>query len=142
ITFIQKPNQNDKTLTATVERPKTPDAQEDPEPKPSQKKPTPEAPQLPNSIPPVLKQLGIRIKVEQNRLSLLELYGKVDFQTALEDKIKNEEDGSSDEADSLELKHVKHSENQDGVVDFKITYQYDRATKATKYALSLGSDED
>ncbi|MDB5203707.1 MAG: hypothetical protein JWQ27_3116 [Ferruginibacter sp.] len=96
----------------------------------------PAAPALPNDIPPVLKQLGIRVKIERNKLSLLELYGKVDFETELEKKLRNEP--SSEPTGDLAL---QHGNAHDGEIDFKVTYQYDQATNETTLIFLLHSDE-
>lgn len=105
----------------------------------------PAAPPEHNNIPTVLKQLGIRIKLERNRLSLLELYGKIDFQTEMEDKLRN---GAAAEpppsavntGGSLDLAS-SNTNNADGVVDFKLTYQYDQAINETTLIFKLHSDE-
>lgn len=91
----------------------------------------PTAPSLPNSIPPVLKQLGIRVKVEMGRLSLLELYGEIDFETELEDRLRAE----SGETGPLAM-------SNDGLVEFKLTYQYDQATNETTLIFKLNADEN
>ncbi|SDD21319.1 DUF6603 domain-containing protein [Niabella drilacis] len=120
----------DHAITATVHRPAYNPG--DPPPAPAPPAP-PQAPPLPNSIPPVLKQLGIRVKVERNRLSLLELYGKIDFQTEMEDRLRTE----SGESNGLEL---NNGNPNDGTVDFKIGYQYDQATHETTLVFMLKSD--
>lgn len=96
----------------------------------------PPPPALPNDIPPVLKQLGIRVKIERNKLSLLELYGKIDFETELESKIRNAP--GSVPAGNLDL---QHGNAHDGEIDFKVTYQYDQATNETTLIFFLHSDE-
>lgn len=96
----------------------------------------PAAPPMPNNIPPVLKQLGIRVKIERNRLSLLELYGKIDFQTEMEDQIRNAP--SSGASGNLDM---QGSNPEDGVVDFKLTYQYDQAINETTLIFRLHSDD-
>lgn len=104
----------------------------------------PAAPPLPNSVPPVIKQLGIRVKIERNMLSLLELYGKVDFQTEMEDKIRSgavatpPPGGTPDTGGSLGMQHGNQA---DGIIDFKVCYQYDRATNETTLIFKLHSDE-
>lgn len=98
----------------------------------------PPAPPLPNDIPPVIKQLGIRVKVERNDLSILELYGKIDFETELEKKIRTGDTTNFSQADNLQM---QHGNAHDGEIDFKLTYQYDKATSETTLAFLLHSDE-
>ncbi|PZX55353.1 hypothetical protein LV84_02491 [Algoriphagus ratkowskyi] len=121
-------------LTAKIERPEVP-ATPDPTLPVEQPEEAPEAPTDPRDIPDVLKQLGIRIKFERNEMSLLELYGKIDFETKLESEIRSE----STELITGELREGGNP--QDGLVDFKLGYQYNRATKETALSFLLKSDE-
>jgi hypothetical protein len=127
-TIVRPPHTGTTTPTTPATTPSTP----------------PAAPPLPNSVPPVIKQLGIRVKIERNMLSLLELYGKVDFQTEMEDKIRTgavaapPPGGAPDTAGSLDMQHGNQA---DGIIDFKVCYQYDRATNETTLIFKLHSDE-
>lgn len=122
-----------ETLTATVSRPAAPTVPVPPTPTPAQ---PPAAPEAPNDIPNILRQLGIRIKLERNDLSLLELYGKIDLETELESKIRTE--SPADAGGSL---RGSTANPEDGVVDFKLSYQYDQATNETSLAFLLKSDD-
>ncbi|MBK9422842.1 MAG: hypothetical protein IPN54_01620 [Bacteroidetes bacterium] len=113
-------------ITATIVRPAHIPGNPTPVTPPSS---PPTAPGLPNDIPPVLKQLGIRVKVEMGKLSLLELYGEIDFQTELEDKLND----AATESGSLEM-------SNDGLVEFKLIYQYDQATSETTLIFKLNAD--
>lgn len=121
-------------LTAKIERPEVP-ATPIPTIPESEPEAAPDAPSDPRDIPDVLKQLGIRIKFDWNEMSLLELYGKIDFETELESKIRSE---------SLELitGELREGGNpQDGLVDFKLGYRYNRATSESSLSFMLKSDE-
>jgi hypothetical protein len=124
---------SEQSITATISRPPTPPVPVTPPPTPAQ---PPQAPEEPNDIPNILRQLGIRIKLERNDLSLLELYGKIDLETELESKIRDEAPGVGSE--SL---RGDSANPEDGVVDFKLSYQYDQATNETSLAFLLKSDE-
>lgn len=95
----------------------------------------PAAPEMPNDIPPVLKQLGIRVKLERNRLSLLELYGKIDIETELEETLRTQTGNSGGTLD------MSHGNQNDGLIDFTLTYTYDQATKENGLILNIHSDE-
>ncbi len=123
-----------ETLTARVNRPAPAATPVTPPAGPPDQ--VPEAPAEPNDIPTILRQLGIRIKLERNNLSLLELYGKIDLETELESKIRNESSG-----DAASTLRGGEPNPEDGVVDFKLSYQYDQATHETSLAFLLKSDE-
>lgn len=93
--------------------------------------PTP--PAQPNNIPPAIKQLGVRVKYDFDTLSLLEFYGKIDFETELEQKIRTQGTGSVPGGSTLDL-------TNDGLVDFKLGYIYDKAAGETTLTLALKSD--
>jgi hypothetical protein len=122
-----------ETRSATISRPAAPST---PPPTPPSPPQLPAPPEEPNAIPHVLRQLGIRIKLDRNDLSLLELYGKIDLETELEAKLREESPDVSDGRFREE-----DSNPEDGVVDFKLSYQYDKATNETALAFLLKSDE-
>lgn len=95
----------------------------------------PAAPEMPNDIPPVLKQLGIRVKLERNKLSLLELYGKIDIETELEETLRSQTGNSGGTLD------MTHGNQNDGWIDFTLTYTYDQATRENGLILNIHSDE-
>jgi len=122
-------------ISALINRPEAPEIPETPAVETPAELP-PNAPEDPRDIPNILKQLGIRIKLERNELSLLELYGKIDLETELEEKIHSE---SGADADARLRDGTPNPE--DGVVDFKLGYQYNRATQETSLSFLLKSDE-
>ncbi|MBK9047166.1 MAG: hypothetical protein IPL74_10745 [Bacteroidetes bacterium] len=63
------------------------------------------------------------------KLSLLELYGEIDFQTELEDRLRSESGATG----PLEM-------SNDGLVEFKLIYQYDQATSETTLIFKLNAD--
>jgi hypothetical protein len=105
--------------------------------------PAPEAPPMPNSMPDVLRRLGIRIRLERNSLVVLELSGEIDFETAMEERLRSEmSSGGTTPADTDRLGLINAAGNdnpQDGVVDFKAIYSYNTATNEYGIILSLGS---
>ena len=123
-------------ITAIIRRPEAPEEPETPETETPVEE-APEAPEDPRDIPNILKQLGIRIKLERNELSLLELYGKIDIETELEQQI-HATPGSETESATL---RDGTANPEDGVVDFKLGYQYNRATQETSLSFLLKSDE-
>ncbi len=142
VTFTSTPGVPQHSITATLSRPAAP-----PPPQPQGHQPPavvgtpPPAPPFPNNMPPVVKQLGIRVKVERNKLSLLELYGKIDFETELEKNIRT---GITDAAAAPEnggTLNLQHGNAHDGELDFKLTYEYDKATSETTLNFLLHSDE-
>jgi hypothetical protein len=94
---------------------------------------------MPNDIPTVFKQLGIRTRIEKNRLSLLELYGKIDIETALEKELRTSEGRQIDRPSGSDYKFLENG--NDGLIDFILQYQFDRATKETKLSLTVKADD-
>ena len=93
-------------------------------------------------MPPVIKQLGIRVKVERNKLSLLELYGKIDFETELEKKTRTGiSDATPAQPENSSKLDLQHGNAHDGEIDFKLTYQYDKAIDETTMIFLLHSDQ-
>lgn len=119
-------------ISTTLSRPAPPASTTPAVPTPTS---PPAAPEMPNDVPPVIKQLGIRIKLERNRLSLLELYGKIDIETELEKKLRTE---TGDSGGTLDM---SHGNQNDGVIDFTLTYTYDQATRENGLILNIHSDE-
>ena len=144
-TFTSAPGVPGHTITTTLVRPAAPPpTQPQGYPQPAVTGNPPPAPPLPNDMPSVIKQLGIRVKVERNDLSLLELYGKIDFETELEKKTRT---GISDATpaqpeDSGTINLQNSNNTHDGEVDFKLTYQYDKAIDETTLIFLLHSDEN
>ncbi|CUQ66807.1 OmpA family protein [Candidatus Nitrospira inopinata] len=97
--------------------------------------PTPDAAPLPDRLPPAIKHLGVRIKIDQGDLALLELYGSIDFESDLEQKLRREGAPPPEEGDASWTSH-------DGILNFKLIYQWDRAADETTVALQLSSDEE
>jgi hypothetical protein len=140
ITFSLSPNAA-HTLTARARRDEyTPPGGGpgggDPTPAPIGNPPRPA--EMPDRLPPAIKQLGIRIKIDQNELALLELYGAIDFETDLEQTLRN---GGAPEPEEGDGNWVRQGDHPDGVLNFKLIYQYDRAADATTIALQLFSSE-
>lgn len=108
--------------------------------------PTPDAPPMPNRMPTVLRRLGIRIRLERNALVLLELSGELDFETALEQRLRTEMSSGGatlSDSDRLQLTNAGGNANpEDGVVDFKVIYTYNTATSEYGVILSLGSNPE
>jgi hypothetical protein len=108
--------------------------------------PPPDAPQLPNGIPPVLTQLGIRVKIERNTLSLLELYGEIDVETEMEKHLRLGDSALSSD-DVLDLTSVEDdpqnpNATHDGLIDFKLGYLWDKALQEVTITLHLFAGED
>lgn len=122
------------TLTARAQR----DAYTPPSsgtgPEPAPVPPTPAAPPLPDRLPPAIKQLGVRIKIDQGDLALFELYGSIDFESDLEQTLRTGGAPAPEEGDTSWTSH-------DGILNFKLIYQWDRAADETTIALQLSSDE-
>lgn len=105
--------------------------------------PTPDAPPMPNSMPAVLRRLGIRIRLERNSLVILELSGEIDFETAMEERLRTQMSSGGTTptpTDRLALTNAGGNDNtEDGVVDFKVIYSYNTATSEYGIVLALGS---
>lgn len=143
VTFTSAPGVPAHTITATLVRPAAPAP---PQPQGYQQPAVtgnpPPAPPLPNDMPPVIKQLGIRVKVERNKLSLLELYGKIDFETELEKKTRTGiSDATPAQPENSSTLDLQHGNAHDGEIDFKLTYQYDKAIDETTLIFLLHSDQ-
>ncbi|MTB50414.1 hypothetical protein [Lewinella sp. W8] len=92
----------------------------------------------PNEMPTVIRRLGFRVRFERNTMVLLELNGKVDFETAMEQQLRT---ASGNSAGALALRNGNGNQNnEDGVVDFKVLYTYNTATSEYGVGLALGSD--
>jgi hypothetical protein len=142
VVFNSLPGIAAHTITSSLVRPAAPPPptpEGHPIPATTGTPPTP--PPLPNDMPPVIKQLGIRVKVERNKLSLLELYGKIDFETALEKNVRTGIEESSDTTGSDGSLDLAHGNAHDGEIDFKLGYQYDKAIDETTVTFLLHSDE-
>jgi hypothetical protein len=83
--------------------------------------------------------MGLRVRLERNALVLLELNGEIDFETAMEEKIRTQKtDLPTDQ--SVGLKNAGGNDNpEDGVVDFRAIYTYNTATSEYGVNLILGS---
>jgi hypothetical protein len=143
VTFTSAPGVSAHTITATLSRPPAP-APPQPEghQQPAVTGTPPAAPAMPNDLPPVIKQLGIRVKVERNKLSLLELYGKIDIETEMEKNIRTGiSDSTPSQPENSGTLDLQHGNAHDGEIDFKLTYQYDNAINETTLIFMLHSDE-
>ncbi len=118
----------------------TPDPKPDPEPKAP---PTP----LPSQPPGVFRRIGVRVKVIRNDPVLLELSGRLDFETDLEAKMRNP-NGAPAINGSLGIQQkpgavaVPPTNPQDGVVDFRLTVVHDPATHSWTETLAIGAHPD
>jgi hypothetical protein len=83
--------------------------------------------------PAVIKRLTFRVRLERNVPVLLELSGQIDFETELEQHLRQNQNPSAGSG-SLEL-----TNRNDGLVDFKINVTYDTATKQLNETLSLNA---
>lgn len=143
VTFTSTPGVSSHTITATITRPAAPPPPT-PEghPQPAVTGNPPPAPPLPNDMPPVIKQLGIRVKLERNKLSLLEIYGKIDFETELEKNIRTGiATATPAEPENSGALALQHGNAHDGEIDFKLSYIYDKATEETTLIFMLHSDQ-
>lgn len=136
------------TITTTLVRPPAPANPATGNPTTNPTTIPPDAPHPPNDLPTVLTQLGIRVKIEMNQLSLLELYGEIDFETELE---KNTRLGIADPSlpttNHLNLHRADYDPatdpngTTDGLLDFKLGYMYDRALGETTLSLQFFAGE-
>jgi hypothetical protein len=101
------------------------------------KAPEPSAPD-PNKAPPVFRKAGIRVRLERNKLVLLEIFGTLDFETDLEESLRSP---STDPDERLELEQRLGASTtpEDGVVDFKLNITYDTSTHFLTETLTLGA---
>lgn len=133
-----------ETATLTVSRGARPTPTPDPQPEPQPAKPpTP----LPSQPPSVFRSVGIRVKVIRNDPVLLELRGRLDFETELESKMRNP-DGAPATTGNLQMRQQPGaasdaaSNPQDGVVDFRLTIVNDPATHSWTETLAIGAHPD
>ena len=133
-----------ESATLTVSRGARPTPTPDPPPQPQPSKPpTP----LPSQPPGVFRRAGIRVKVIRNDPVLLELSGRLDFETDLEAKMRNP-NGSPAINGNLQLQQQPGATSdaatnpQDGVVDFRLTIVHDPATHSWTETLAIGAHPD
>jgi len=93
-----------------------------------------------NQPPPVFKSLGVRVKILRNTFVLGEIFGSLDFETELEQRLRNPRSGDPVlSRDSLDLRG-RSPNPTDGIIDYKLTITHDPATHFWVESLTLGAD--
>lgn len=142
--IIASVTQPGETATLTVSRGARPAPTPDPQPQPQPARPP--SP-LPSQPPGVFRRVGIRVKVIRNDPVLLELSGRLDFETDLEAKMRNP-NGAPAINGNLQLHQQSAAaadsttNPQDGVVDFRLTIVHDPATHSWTETLAIGAHPD
>lgn len=88
--------------------------------------------------PDLFRKLKLRVRIERNIPVLLEISGKLDFETELEKTLR-----ANSKVDDLPQNQPLLSTNanpEDGVIDFTLTVSYDTATRYLSESLKLHSD--
>jgi hypothetical protein len=97
----------------------------------------------------VFRRVGIRVKIIRNDPVLVELNGQLDFETDLENKLRNP-DSAAPETGVGNLGLTQQSaavtgpnaNPKDGVVDFRLTVVHDPATHSWTETLAIGAHPD
>jgi len=123
---------------AHISRASTPPATT-PAPPPAGPAPAPD----PNPKPPVFRRAGLRVRLERNVLVLAELSGRLDFETDLEARLRQQPGVTPA---SLHLQPTAAASTnpnpEDGVVDFLLNVTYDPATQQLAERLAIGASPD
>jgi hypothetical protein len=132
------------TATLSVSRGARPAPSPTPPPQPNPTRPP--AP-LPSRPPGVLRRIGIRVKVIRNDPVLLELSGRLDFETDLEAELRNPQ-GVPAINGNLQMEQQPAaaadavSNPVDGVTDFRLTIVHDPALHSWTETLAIGAHPD
>ena len=124
-----------ETLIATISREER-DTTTPADPTPKE---PPNPPQPQNKKPNFLRRLGFRTRIERNVPSLLELSGQVDFETDLEESLRNATGEPSQTLDLQTTPEASQSPVEDGVVDFVLQVTHDTATFEWLERIQLGA---
>lgn len=140
VTFtFRPPSQGADSAQATISRPARPASTPSSTPTGTpivQNSPPASSP--PARRPPVIKRLSFRVRLERNVPVLLELSGQLDFETELEQRLR--QGGATNPGTASAASGDLSLTNQnDGLVDFKINVTYDTATKQLNETLSLNA---
>ena len=133
---IDAPPSSPITVTGTLVRPPTPDT-----PQRRQEIPAPSPAPPMNQPPPVFKSLGVRVKILRNTFVLGEIFGSLDFETELEQQLRNPSGDPALSRGSLDLQG-RGPNPADGIIDYKLTITHDPATHFWVESLTLGADPD
>jgi hypothetical protein len=109
---------------------------------------TPAPPPAPpaNAAPDVFRRIGVRVRLIRNVPVLLELSGELDFETAIEERLRSDTPAVAAGEGNLRLEPrpaaTANPNPQDGVVDFVLRVTHDPATHAWTEVLALGAHRD
>lgn len=114
------------------------------------KQPSPPPKPMPKQPPGVFRRIGIRVKVIRNDLALIELSGELDFETEMEQRLRNPGGGQAalPAGGSLGLTQQRaavagsNHNPKDGVTDFRLTVVHDAATHTWTETLTIGAHPD
>jgi len=106
--------------------------------------PEEQTPQVPapsqNEIPPWFRRLSFRVRLERNIPVLMEVSARIDFETAMEERLRNEANNRDRRvADSDHINPNRAARPDDGVVDFKINVVFDPAIHLWTETLTFGA---
>lgn len=127
------------TLTATLNRPPLPTTPPTPVPTTT---PTPKA--APNAPPDIFRRLSLRVRLERNVPVIIELSGRLDFETSAEKQLRN---GATSVGHSFNVADTNlgtttppsQPNAEDGVVDFTLNVTFDPAVHSLTETLTLGA---
>jgi hypothetical protein len=91
-------------------------------------------------MPPALRRVNLRIRLERNVLVLLEIGGAIDIETDIESQMRKaalEKGHTKAQAQSLRKEDAGPN---DGVIDFKLTVAYDTSTHLLSEIITIGAD--
>lgn len=96
----------------------------------------PPAPATP-APPSWFKSIGVKVRIVRNTFVACEVFGKVDFETATEERMRN--NGLSG-SDIPQFQGLGSQNPADGIVDFRVLVQIDDAAGTVTVIGSLGAD--
>lgn len=96
----------------------------------------------PNRAPPVFRRAGVRVRLERNVLVLGEVSGRLDFETDLESRLRQETGSTTGNLELAPTNAAVNANPEDGVVDFLLNVTYDTATHQLAERLAIGASPD
>ncbi len=118
-------------INTIINRPARPDV-------PDEKVAIPPVPAPPaNKPPPFIQSLGMRVKFHRNVFALFELFGTLNFETELEERLRNQAIADGEPITPDDTICVG---GNDGIVEFKVNITHDQATHFWTETLMLGAE--
>jgi hypothetical protein len=105
--------------------------------------PAPGPPPEPDPKPSVFRRAGLRVRLERNVLVLAEISGRLDFETDLEARLRQQPGVTPATLHLQQTAGASTNPNpEDGVVDFLLNVTYDPATRQLAERLAIGASPE